>query len=286
MWLLPGHPALLLLAGILGGATAQDPRYRLEQPEILAAPTGGSITLPCTLIYPPEIELLREVRVYWRRGGFHGDFVYNHTEGFTRWDYRGRIALVGNPGERPKRTASIRIDRLQASDTSEYVCQVCVQLQNGTWIPWRALPGTRLTVTEAASTPHDPRTKQAPMPAKTQLPAMHGTAPVIGGVLAGAVLLAVLIGLAVCRAQKRTGCWQKPPLAGEQSQLQAEGERQYMEIPMGGPSVSPPQCPLDPQEPGLLYTVLAFAEPGNAPGQPKAHGPTTGETLYSAVRVC
>nr|XP_014431087.1 paired immunoglobulin-like type 2 receptor beta isoform X2 [Pelodiscus sinensis] len=229
MWLLPGHPALLLLAGILGGATAQDPRYRLEQPEILAAPTGGSITLPCTLIYPPEIELLREVRVYWRRGGFHGDFVYNHTEGFTRWDYRGRIALVGNPGERPKRTASIRIDRLQASDTSEYVCQVCVQLQNGTWIPWRALPGTRLTV---------------------------------------------------------TGCWQKPPLAGEQSQLQAEGERQYMEIPMGGPSVSPPQCPLDPQEPGLLYTVLAFAEPGNAPGQPKAHGPTTGETLYSAVRVC
>ncbi|XP_075764062.1 paired immunoglobulin-like type 2 receptor beta isoform X2 [Pelodiscus sinensis] len=132
-------------------ATAQDPRYRLEQPEILAAPTGGSITLPCTLIYPPEIEPLRGVRVYWRRGGFHGDFVYNHTEGFTRWDYRGRIALVGNPGGRPKRTASIRIDRLQASDTSEYVCQVCVQLQNGTWIHWKALPGTRLTVTAAPS---------------------------------------------------------------------------------------------------------------------------------------
>nr|XP_023970341.1 paired immunoglobulin-like type 2 receptor beta [Chrysemys picta bellii] len=184
---------------------AQDPRYQITQPVSLSAPAGGSVTLPCTFIYPDEIEPLRDLRVYWRRGGFHGEFIYNHTEGFTHWDYGDRIVLVGDP--RGSQTASIRIDRLRESDTSEYVCHVRVQKNNGEWDQWRSHPGTHLMVTAQDSTTNAPSTVQATTPATatTQWSAGTGAAPVIGGVLAGAVLLAGIIGLAVYRARKRTG---------------------------------------------------------------------------------
>ncbi|XP_044857485.1 paired immunoglobulin-like type 2 receptor alpha [Mauremys mutica] len=283
MLLPPGHPALLLLAGILLGAAAQDPRYTITQPESLSAPAGGSVTLPCAFTYPPEIEPLRDLRVYWRRGGFYGEFIYNHTEGLTRPDYRSRIALVGDP--RGSRTASIRIDRLRELDASEYVCQIRVQKNNGQWDQWRGHPGTRLTVT--ALTTHVPSTEQATISATTQRPAGLGAAPVIGGALAGAILLAGIIGLAVYGARKRTGGRRKDPSARRaRGQSQAEGRGEYMEIGAGGQDVPPPQRPPpDPQDPGLLYAALAFAEPGTAPRQPEPRGAPTDETLYSAVRV-
>ncbi|XP_053861398.1 paired immunoglobulin-like type 2 receptor beta isoform X1 [Malaclemys terrapin pileata] len=213
MLLPPGPPALLLLAGILLAAAAQDPRYQINQPVSLSAPAGGSVTLPCTFIYPEEIKPLQDLRVYWRRGGFYGEFIYNHTEGFTRQDYRDRIVLVGDP--RGSRTASICINRLRESDASEYVCHIRVQRNNGTWEQWRRHPGTHLTVTAQALTTNAPCTAQATTPATatTQRPAGTGAAPVIGGVLAGAVLLAGIIGLAVYGARKRTGRRQKDPLA-------------------------------------------------------------------------
>ncbi|XP_065273047.1 paired immunoglobulin-like type 2 receptor beta [Emys orbicularis] len=212
MLLPPGHPALLLLAGILLGASAQDPRYTITQNKSLSAPTGGSVTLPCPFTYPREIEPLRDLRVYWRLG-FYGKFIYNHTEGFTHPDYGGRIVLVGDP--RRTRTASICINRLQESDASEYVCHVMVQKNDRTWEQWRGYPGIHLAVTAQALTTNAPCTAQATIPATatTQRPARLGAAPVIGGVLAGAVLLAGIIGLAVYGARKRTGCRQKDPPA-------------------------------------------------------------------------
>ncbi|XP_039355975.1 paired immunoglobulin-like type 2 receptor alpha [Mauremys reevesii] len=282
MLLPPGHPALLLLAGILLGAAAQDPRYTITQPKSLSAPAGGSVTLPCAFTYPREIEPLRDLRVYWRRGGFYGEFIYNHTERFTHPDYGGRIVLVGDP--RGSRTGSICIDRLRESDASEYVCHVRVQKNDGEWEQWRGNPGTRLTVT--ASTTHVPSTEQAMISATTQLPPGPGAAPVIGGALAGAVLLAGIIGLAVYGARKRTGGRRKDPLARRaRGQSQAEGGGEYMEIGAGGQDVPRPQRPPDPQDPGLLYAALAFAEPGTAPRQPEPRGAPPDETLYSAVRV-
>ncbi|XP_024077949.1 paired immunoglobulin-like type 2 receptor alpha, partial [Terrapene carolina triunguis] len=207
---------------------AQDPRYQITQPVSLSAPAGGSITLPCAFTYPREIEPLRDLRVYWRRGGFYGEFIYNHTEGFTHPDYGSRIVLVGDP--RGSRTASIRIDRLRESDAVVYVCQVRVQKQDDKWEQWRNVSGTNLTVT--ALTIHVP---QATISAMTQQPARPGAAPVIGGVLAGAVLLAGIIGLAVYGARKRTGRRQKDPSARrrERGQSQAEGGGDYMEIGAG-----------------------------------------------------
>ncbi|XP_026517277.1 LOW QUALITY PROTEIN: paired immunoglobulin-like type 2 receptor alpha, partial [Terrapene carolina triunguis] len=124
---------------------AQDLRYQITQPVSLSAPARGSVTLPCAFTYPRDIKPLRDVQVYWRRGGDHGEFIYNHTEGFTHPDYGGCIVLVGDP--RGNRTASICIDRLRESDASEYVCQVRVQKNDGKWEQWRGVPGTHLTVT-------------------------------------------------------------------------------------------------------------------------------------------
>ncbi|XP_026517587.1 paired immunoglobulin-like type 2 receptor alpha, partial [Terrapene carolina triunguis] len=211
----------------------QDPRYQINQTESLSAPAGGSVTLPCAFTYPREIEPLGDVRIYWRLG-FHGKFIYNHTEGFTHPDYGGRIVLVGDP--RGSRTASIRIDQLRESDASEYVCHVMVQKNDGTWEQWRRHPGTNLTVTAQALPTNAPSTAQATIPATatTQRPARPGAAPVIGGLLAGAVLLAGIIGLAVYGARKRTGCRQKdPPARRERGQSQAEGGGEYMEIGAG-----------------------------------------------------
>ncbi|XP_074839122.1 paired immunoglobulin-like type 2 receptor alpha isoform X2 [Carettochelys insculpta] len=273
-----GRPVLLLLAGILGGATAQDGFYKLEQPESLRAPAGGSVTLPCRLIYPPEIEPLKDIRVYWRRGGFHGRFVYNHTERFTHPGYRGRITLVGDPHGKPTRTASIRIDRLQESDTEEYTCQVFVWSRDNDEITWRALPGTRLTVTAQTSTGTATQT-QASTPPTALSPARLGAVPAIAGALAGAVLLALLVGLAVYGARRRTGCCQKaPPPRRGQSQKEDPAGGVYLEIGAGGPAAPP-----DPRDAGLLYTELAFPKAGAAPSQPV---PPASETLYSAVRVC
>uniref|UniRef100_A0A674J1K1 Ig-like domain-containing protein n=1 Tax=Terrapene triunguis TaxID=2587831 RepID=A0A674J1K1_9SAUR len=131
-----------------------DPRYQITQPVSLSAPAGGSITLPCAFTYPREIEPLRDLRVYWRRGGFYGEFIYNHTEGFTHPDYGSRIVLVGDP--RGSRTASIRIDRLRESDAVVYVCQVRVQKQDDKWEQWRNVSGTNLTVTGAPPCPGFP----------------------------------------------------------------------------------------------------------------------------------
>uniref|UniRef100_A0A8C3F5M6 Immunoglobulin V-set domain-containing protein n=1 Tax=Chrysemys picta bellii TaxID=8478 RepID=A0A8C3F5M6_CHRPI len=126
-------------------AAAQETRYQITQPVSLSAPARGSVTLPCAFTYPREIEPLRDVQIYWRWGGFHGKFIYNHTEGFTHPDYGGRIILVGDP--RGSRTASIRIDWLWESDASEYVCHVRVQKQDNEWEQWRSVPGINLTVT-------------------------------------------------------------------------------------------------------------------------------------------
>ncbi|XP_067412636.1 paired immunoglobulin-like type 2 receptor alpha [Emydura macquarii macquarii] len=292
-----GHPALLLLAGILRGVAAQDPRYQMDQPVSVSAPAGSCVTLPCNFTYPKDIEPVQDLRVYWRRVGFHGEFIYNHTEHVTHPDYRGRITLVGD--SHGNRTASICIDRLRASDANFYFCFIRVQKNNCDWEQWRNVHGTKLTVTAGvpASTTSCPSTQPIPastqpISASTQLvpdamqPPGPGTAPVIGGALAGAVLLALLIGLAVYKARKRTGPQRKTPPAGrEGDQPQAGGESAYMEVGARGQDVPPPQRPPARQEPGLLYAALDFAEPGAARRPPKPHAAPGGETLYSAVRV-
>ncbi|XP_067417997.1 paired immunoglobulin-like type 2 receptor beta [Emydura macquarii macquarii] len=137
----------LLLLLPLAGVAAQDPRYQVFQPVSVSAPAGSSVTLPCNFTYPKDIEPVRDLRVYWRRGGFHGEFIYNHTENFTHPDYWGRIALVGDPQR--SRTASICIDWLRMSDANFYLCFIRLQKKNSQWEQWRNVHGTNLTVPDS-----------------------------------------------------------------------------------------------------------------------------------------
>ncbi|CAM5138899.1 unnamed protein product [Natator depressus] len=135
---------LMLMLLSLAGAAAQDAGYQVTQPESLSAPAGGSVTLPCNFTYPREIEPLRDLRVYWRLG-FHGQFIYNHTEGFTHPDYGGpRRPGRGPAGEpngldphRPAAGVGRRRVRLPPQGAEEH----------GQWEQWRGSPGTHLTVT-------------------------------------------------------------------------------------------------------------------------------------------
>uniref|UniRef100_A0A8C8S5K2 Ig-like domain-containing protein n=1 Tax=Pelusios castaneus TaxID=367368 RepID=A0A8C8S5K2_9SAUR len=124
--------------------TAQDPRYQVYQLPSVSAQAGNSVMLPCNFTYPQDIKPVGDLRVYWRRGGFFGKFIYNHTEGFIHQDYQGRIVLVGDP--QGSHTALIRINQLRSSDANVYVCHVRVQKKDGQWEQWRNIIGTNLTV--------------------------------------------------------------------------------------------------------------------------------------------
>ncbi|CAM5138903.1 unnamed protein product, partial [Natator depressus] len=188
MLLPPGHPALLLLAGILLAAAAQDPRYQITQPESLSAPAGGSVTLPCTsptprdraAAGPPgllETRVPRPVYLQSHRGV--------HPPGLRGPHRPGRVPAGG--AERP-RSASTGCREL---DAGEYVCHLRVRKNDGQWEQWRGHPGTHLMVTDEASTTHTPCTERTTAQGATQRPAgqgpaeqgpaEQGPAPVIGG---------------------------------------------------------------------------------------------------------
>uniref|UniRef100_A0A8C8RIM1 Ig-like domain-containing protein n=1 Tax=Pelusios castaneus TaxID=367368 RepID=A0A8C8RIM1_9SAUR len=110
----------------------------------ISAQARNSVTLPCNFTYPQDIEPVKDLQVSWRRGDFHGEFIYSHSEGFTHPDYQGRIVLVRDqPGNH---TASICINHLRTSDANKYFCQLRVQKNDGTWEQWRNIPGTKLKV--------------------------------------------------------------------------------------------------------------------------------------------
>uniref|UniRef100_A0A8D0LBG4 Ig-like domain-containing protein n=1 Tax=Sphenodon punctatus TaxID=8508 RepID=A0A8D0LBG4_SPHPU len=140
--------SLLLLGGLLHAAAGSS--YNISQPPSLSGLVGQSVTLPCSFTFPAEIKPVRAPDIYWRRQSFHGEFIYNHTEGFTHASYRGRISLVGDPQQQ---SGSIQIRDLKVSDTSTYFCRFTVRWYSNAWKSeyWQSIPGTQLTVQAAGS---------------------------------------------------------------------------------------------------------------------------------------
>ncbi|CAM4640816.1 unnamed protein product, partial [Lepidochelys kempii] len=207
MLLPPGHPALLLLAGILLAAAAQDAGYQMTQPESLSAPAGGSVTLPCSFTYPHEIEPLRDLRVYWRLG-FHGQFIYNHTERFTRRITGAASSWSGTHG------GTKRLDpHHPAAEVGRW--RVRLPLQGAEErrpmgpmapSPWDPAHGD----SPRAISEYAPCTERTMTQGATQRPAGQGAAPVIGGGAGG--------GRPAGR-DHRAGCVRRP----EETRRSAEG---------------------------------------------------------------
>ncbi|XP_030044085.1 uncharacterized protein LOC115458336 [Microcaecilia unicolor] len=127
--------------------SARDPRCQVFQSRLLSAGVGKSIVLRCDFNCSQEIEPLEDAKVYWRINSSRGNFIYNHSEGFTRQDFRGRISLVGDP--QSEKIASIRIRDLKIRDSNSYFCRVHLTGNDGRTEQLQTDKGVKLRVSAA-----------------------------------------------------------------------------------------------------------------------------------------
>ncbi|XP_069920536.1 paired immunoglobulin-like type 2 receptor beta isoform X4 [Oryctolagus cuniculus] len=144
---------MLLQGGNSAGSTVYPP-YGVSQPEILWAPIGGSVEIPFSFWYPLKLAKNPHLTITWRRGHFHGEFIYNHTQSFSHKDYRNRLFLNWTQGQQ---SGSLRISNLQLRDKSKYFCRVGLNTQTDGWQEWQSLWGTSLIIT-----PGRPATAKTP----------------------------------------------------------------------------------------------------------------------------
>uniref|UniRef100_A0A5F9C4M4 Immunoglobulin domain-containing protein n=1 Tax=Oryctolagus cuniculus TaxID=9986 RepID=A0A5F9C4M4_RABIT len=134
---------MLLQGGNSAGSTVYPP-YGVSQPALLWAPIGGTVEIPFSFWYPWKLAKNPHPTITWRRGYFHGEFIYNHTQAFSHKDYRNRLFLNWTQGQE---SGSLRISNLQLRDDSMYFCRVGLNTQTDGWQEWQALRGTSLIIT-------------------------------------------------------------------------------------------------------------------------------------------
>uniref|UniRef100_A0A5F9DN34 Immunoglobulin domain-containing protein n=1 Tax=Oryctolagus cuniculus TaxID=9986 RepID=A0A5F9DN34_RABIT len=144
---------MLLQGGNSAGSTVYPP-YGVSQPALLWAPIGGTVEIPFSFWYPWKLAKNPHPTITWRRGYFHGEFIYNHTQAFSHKDYRNRLFLNWTQGQE---SGSLRISNLQLRDDSMYFCRVGLNTQTDGWQEWQALRGTSLIIT-----PGRPATAKTP----------------------------------------------------------------------------------------------------------------------------
>uniref|UniRef100_A0A8D0HN03 Ig-like domain-containing protein n=1 Tax=Sphenodon punctatus TaxID=8508 RepID=A0A8D0HN03_SPHPU len=259
--------SLLLLGGLLHAAAGSS--YNISQPPSLSGLVGQSVTLPCSFTFPAEIKPIRAPDIYWRRQSFHGEFIYNHTEGFTHASYRGRISLVGDPQQQ---SGSIQIRDLKVSDTNMYFCCIRVQWYNNGRESecWQSNPGTRLTVQEQP-------TPEPGMP----------MAAIVGG-LVGAALLILALGLTAFFLTRRKGSRQNGACRSkEPGRPEAEKPTVYEEVREGGfgGPLAASNPPAVPHKQDLVYAALTLSEVDAVSKKPAVQEAPGTETVYSALRV-
>uniref|UniRef100_A0A2K6G9Z4 Immunoglobulin domain-containing protein n=1 Tax=Propithecus coquereli TaxID=379532 RepID=A0A2K6G9Z4_PROCO len=150
----PLLPPLLLLLLLLpppaflqaDGSARSKPRsdFGVIQPEYLSAPIGGSIQIPFSFYYPWVLAKVPRVNISWRRGHFHGKFIYNRSPPYIREDYKNRLSLNWTEDQR---SGFLRISNLEKGDQSVYFCRVYLTTRDVGRQVWQSIQGTNLTIT-------------------------------------------------------------------------------------------------------------------------------------------
>ncbi|XP_069342866.1 paired immunoglobulin-like type 2 receptor beta [Eulemur rufifrons] len=148
-WPLLLHLLLLLLPPAFlqaGGSAGSNHRfhYGVIQPEHLAAPIRGSIQIPFSFYYSWVLAKVPNVSISWRRGHYHGEFIYNTTRSFIHKNYTNRLFLNWTEDQK---SGSLRILNLREGDQSEYFCRVHLTTQDAGRQEWQSIKGTKLTIT-------------------------------------------------------------------------------------------------------------------------------------------
>ncbi|XP_072609128.1 paired immunoglobulin-like type 2 receptor beta [Vulpes vulpes] len=150
--LLPLLLLLLLLATLQAGNSARcDPKvdYRMDQPEHLSAPKGGTIHINFTFYYCGALAKDPRVNIALRRTHFHGEDIYNSSRHFVHEDYKDRIVLNLPEGQK---SGFLQILNLREEDESTYFCRVQLKTQRFGWQVWQSILGTKLTIYLAPKT--------------------------------------------------------------------------------------------------------------------------------------
>ncbi|XP_012494398.1 PREDICTED: paired immunoglobulin-like type 2 receptor alpha isoform X2 [Propithecus coquereli] len=307
----PLLPPLLLLLLLLpppaflqaDGSARSKPRsdFGVIQPEYLSAPIGGSIQIPFSFYYPWVLAKVPRVNISWRRGHFHGKFIYNRSPPYIREDYKNRLSLNWTEDQR---SGFLRISNLEKGDQSVYFCRVYLTTRDVGRQVWQSIQGTNLTITLADKTTQRPTNATTTTAATTATVATTATATTTAGVkvtedkessgsqplsletafgaaAAIAVLIVMIFGLMVfLRWKRRKGQQTKATTPARESFQNMEekyenigSKRQY-----GDPNLNPKD--------DIVYASLALSSstsPGAPPSHPDHSGPQE-ETLYSVLK--
>uniref|UniRef100_H0X3W5 Ig-like domain-containing protein n=1 Tax=Otolemur garnettii TaxID=30611 RepID=H0X3W5_OTOGA len=268
--------------------------YWIKQPAQLSAPMGGSIQIPFSFYYPGELAD-PTVRIFWRRGNFHGEFFYNTTPLFIHEDYKGRIYLNWKEDQN---SGFLRISNLGPKDQSVYFCRVQLKTKKDDWQMWQSIPGTKVTITlrvhttslsPAEKTITQSTTNEATTAGVTVTEGKQSSGSqvlslemALGVAVATIVLIGMIVGLIVfLRWKRRKGQQSKATTpARERSQNMEEkyenigNDRQYAD----------PK--LNPKNDSVVYASLALSS-STSPRAPPSHQMHSGpqETLYSVLKV-
>uniref|UniRef100_A0A2K6G9Z3 Immunoglobulin domain-containing protein n=1 Tax=Propithecus coquereli TaxID=379532 RepID=A0A2K6G9Z3_PROCO len=210
----PLLPPLLLLLLLLpppaflqaDGSARSKPRsdFGVIQPEYLSAPIGGSIQIPFSFYYPWVLAKVPRVNISWRRGHFHGKFIYNRSPPYIREDYKNRLSLNWTEDQR---SGFLRISNLEKGDQSVYFCRVYLTTRDVGRQVWQSIQGTNLTITLATVATTATATTTAGVKV-TEDKESSGSQPLsletaFGAAAAIAVLIVMIFGLMVFLRWKR-----------------------------------------------------------------------------------
>ncbi|XP_025779176.1 paired immunoglobulin-like type 2 receptor alpha isoform X3 [Puma concolor] len=203
---------LLLPASLQAGSSKEcSPNidFGINQPASLSAPEGGSTCISFSYFHCWELAKDPRLSIAVRRRDFHGEFIYNSTQRFIHKDYKNRISLDLREGQN---SGTLCIRNLRKEDENRYFCRVRVEtLRDGKQV-WQSIPGTKLTITEAAQATTKGTTTAATITADLNVVEDSGSSAssplsvgaAVGVALAGVVLIIAVLGLIVFLRWKRS----------------------------------------------------------------------------------
>uniref|UniRef100_A0A8C0YZ15 Ig-like domain-containing protein n=1 Tax=Canis lupus familiaris TaxID=9615 RepID=A0A8C0YZ15_CANLF len=287
---------LLLLTTLQAGNSARcDPKmdFRMDQPEHLSAPKGGTVHINFTFYYCGALAKDPRVSIALRWTHFHGEVIYNSTSHFVHEDYKDRIVLNLPQGQK---SGFLQILNLREEDENMYFCRVQLKTQRFGLQVWQSILGTKLTINLAPKTTTEGPTSTATTTAATTttgLSVLEGnrssaSLPLSVGaaVGAGAVLIIVILGLILYLRWKRSKGLQTTARTVARGSLQ-NTEEKYENIGIKRQQTDPKLDPKDEAQDngGILYASLTLSSSSS----PAAHPPLPKkspqeETLYSILK--
>ncbi|EHA98437.1 Paired immunoglobulin-like type 2 receptor alpha [Heterocephalus glaber] len=143
--LLLSLPSVPLQVGNSAGCS-KGSLYEVYQPQKLSASIGGSIEIPFHFCYSWKLAKDPQVRLFWRRNHFHGEFFYNTSPLYIHEDFMNRLTLNWKQNQT---SGSLRIQNLRAEDQSVYFFRVQLNTQSKSTEMWQSIKGTILTISPA-----------------------------------------------------------------------------------------------------------------------------------------